>query len=55
MRLRGGERVDDIDGGGEEYRVAAQTGGVAEGDTEMAFAQADVGDEGDVGIVLDEA
>src|ERR1035438_8956845 len=55
MRLRRRERVDDIDGGGEEHRVAAQTGGVAEGDTEMAFAKSDVGNEDHVGLVLDEA
>ena len=32
-----------------------QTGGVSEGDAEVSFAQADVGDEDDVGVVLDEA
>jgi hypothetical protein len=29
VRLRSGERVDDIDRGGEEHRVAAQAGRVA--------------------------
>ena len=45
MRLRGGERVDDIDRGGEEYRVAVQTGGVPECDAEMTCAQADTGEK----------
>ena len=55
MGLRGGQRVDDIDRGGEEHRVAAQAGGVAEGDAQVALAQADGADEDDVGVVLDEA
>lgn len=55
MSLRGGQRVDDIDRGGEEHRVAAQAGRVAERDSEMALAQADGGDEDHVGVVLDEA
>ena len=55
MRLGGGERVDDIDRGGKEHRVAAQTGGVPESDAEVTFTQADVGDEDDVGVVLNKA
>ena len=43
MRLCRGERVDDIDRGGKEHWVAAQTGGMPEGDTQMGFTQTDVG------------
>ncbi len=55
LRLGGGERVDDIDGGGEQHRVAAQARGVRQRDREMTFAQADVGNEDHVALVLDEA
>ena len=54
MRLRRGERVDDIDRGSKEHRVAVQTGAVSERDAEVTLAQTDVGDEDDVGVVLDE-
>jgi hypothetical protein len=37
--LSGGEGIDDIDGGGEEHRIACQASGMAEGNTEMAFPQ----------------
>jgi hypothetical protein len=55
MGLRCRECVDDIDRGGKKCRIAAQTGGVPEGDTEMTFAQAHIGNEDHVGVVLNEA
>ncbi len=36
---RGREGVDDVDGGGEEHRVAAGTGGLAQGDAQVGFAE----------------
>ena len=47
--LRGGQRVDDVDGAGEQHRVPAQTSGVAACGHQMALAQAGAGDEYDVG------
>src|SRR5262249_9940386 len=38
--LRGGERVDDVDGGGEERGMAADAGGMAECDADMRLAEA---------------
>ena len=55
MGVSRAERVDDIDRRGKEYRVAAQTGAVPKGDTQMAFTQADVGNEDHVGLFLDKA
>src|SRR5215467_3369170 len=37
--LGGGKRIDDVNGGGEEHRMSAATGGVAQGDCQMGFAQ----------------
>lgn len=54
MGLGSRERVDDVDRGGEEDRVAAQAGCVTKGDGEVAFSEADVGDEDHVGMVLNE-
>ena len=45
MGVSRAERVDDIDRGGKEHWVAAQTGGMPEGDTQMGFTQTDVGNE----------
>ena len=52
--LRGGQRVDDVDGAGEQHRVPALASGVAQGRHQMALAQADAGDEHDVGVLGDE-
>src|SRR5215813_766275 len=38
--LRGGERIDDVDGGGEERGVAADAGGMAECYADMRLAEA---------------
>jgi hypothetical protein len=51
--LRGGEGVDNVNGGGKQDAVAGQASGVAQGDAQVAFAQADAADEDDVGLVLD--
>jgi hypothetical protein len=40
-RLCGGQRINDVDGGGEEYGVAADACGMAEGDGDVCFAKAD--------------
>lgn len=53
--LRGGKRVDEIDGGGEQHRIAALAGGAAQRHTQVRLAQANPSDEDDVGFVLDEA
>src|SRR5215472_5521134 len=52
--LRCGERVDDVDGGGEERGVAADAGGAAEGKGNVRLAEADGRDEDDVGVGWDE-
>src|SRR5258708_34890491 len=54
MRVCGVYRIDDIDRGGEEYRVAAQTGGMSERDTQMALAEPDATEEDHVGALFDE-
>src|ERR1700676_4263217 len=54
MRVCGVHRVYDIDRGGEEYRVAAQTGGMSERDTQMALAEPDAAEEDHVGSLFDE-
>ena len=52
--VRGGQRVDDVDGTGEQHGMPAQTRRVAQGRHQMALAQADTGDEHDVGVLGDE-
>src|SRR5262249_46864263 len=52
--LRGGERIDDVDGGGEERGVAADAGGMAECYADMRLAEANGRDQDDVGIRSDE-
>jgi hypothetical protein len=54
MRVCGVHRVDDIHHSGEEYRVAAQTGGMAERDTQVALAEPDATEEDHVGSLFDE-
>lgn len=55
MRVCGVHRVDDIHRSGEEHRVAAQTGGMTERDTQVALAEPDVAEEDHVGPLFDEA
>ena len=52
--LRAGQRVDDVDGAGEQHPVPAQAGSVAERGHQVAFAQASAGDEHHVGVLGDE-
>src|SRR5215471_10077294 len=52
--LRGGERIDDVDGGGEERGVAADAGGMAECYADIRLAEANGRDQDDVGIRSDE-
>ena len=49
--LCGGQRVDDVDGAGEQHRVPAQTGRVAGRAHQMALAQTGAGDEHHVGVL----
>ena len=46
--LGGGERVDRVDGAGEQHRVVRLAGPQAERDGQMRLAQADAADEHDV-------
>ena len=50
----GCELVDEIDGGGKQDLVSLLTGPVAEGQGQMAFADATGADEDDVLLALDE-
>ncbi|KAG0184244.1 hypothetical protein DFQ28_011524 [Apophysomyces sp. BC1034] len=54
LRVCGVHRVDDIYRGGEQHRVATQTGGMAERDTQVAFAEPDATEEDYVGVLFDE-
>jgi hypothetical protein len=54
FELGGAERVDDVDGGGEEDVDALLAGGVSERAGEMGFTEADEAQEDDVGFVMDE-
>ena len=49
--LCGGQRVDDVDGAGEQHRVPAQTGSVAERGHQMALAQTGAGGEHHLGVL----
>ena len=51
--LGGGERVDDVDGGGKEHGVASDAGGMTEGDGAVSLAQANCTNEDDVGVGCD--
>src|SRR5580658_6622075 len=53
--VRGAQGVDDVNGGGEADAEAGLAGGVAEGDGEMGFSQADTADQDGVALVADEA
>lgn len=53
--LGGAERVDDLNGVGEEHAMAVLAGGVAQGGGEMGLAQADEAEEHDIGLFLDKA
>ena len=53
--MGGDEVVERIDGGGEEHGVAALAGLVAQGDGEVGLAGAARPEEGDAGLLLDEA
>ena len=50
----GREGVDDVDGAGEQHRVAAGTRGLTQGDTQVSFAETDGAQEDHVGLLLDE-
>jgi hypothetical protein len=52
--LRGGQGVDDVDGGGEADGKAGGGRGMAQGDAQVTFSQAHRADDDDVGFVLDE-
>ena len=52
--LGGGQRVDDVDGAGEEHRVAFLAGAQAERDGQVRFPKADSTDEDDVAGLFDE-
>jgi hypothetical protein len=52
--LRGGQRIDDVDGRGEEHGVAADAGGMAESDGDVRFTEADGTNKHDVGVGCDE-
>ena len=52
--LRSDRCVDDVDGAGEQYRVASQAGRVTQRRHQMALAQSGARDEHDVGVLLDE-
>ena len=51
---RGGQGVDDVDGGGEVHAIAAQAGGMTEGDQQMSFAEPNVTQQDSVGFLADE-
>ncbi len=48
--LSASERIDDLDGAGEQHRVPAQASGMAERGHQLAFAEAGFGDEHHVGV-----
>src|SRR5262252_1433514 len=52
--LRGGQRIDDVDGSGEEHGVAADAGGMAKGDGAVGFAEANGTYKHGVGVGSDE-
>jgi hypothetical protein len=49
-----GQVVDGVNGGAEEDMVTSQAGGVAQGDAQVALAQAHATDEDRVGLVFNE-
>src|SRR5215467_8393970 len=51
-RLRGRQRVDDVDGGGEEHGVSTNAGGMAKRNRDVRLAEADGADEDDVGLTF---
>src|SRR5262249_61192353 len=53
-RLRGRQRVDDVDGGGEEHGVSTNAGGMAKRNGDVRLAEADGADEDDVGLTFNE-
>ena len=46
--------MDDVDRGGEERRVAAYAGGMAQGDAQVGLAQTDAAEKDGVGFLLNE-
>ncbi len=52
--LRGGERVDDVNGCGEQNAVTSLTGGMAQRDAQVTFSQAHAADKNHIRFVFDE-
>src|SRR5262245_22473382 len=53
-RLRSGQGVDGVDGGGEENGVSGNAGGMAESQGDVRFTEADGTNKDDVGVGCDE-
>jgi hypothetical protein len=52
--LGGGQGVDDIDGAGNQCRVALEAGGVGQGDGQVGLAHADPAVQDDVAVLGEE-
>lgn len=53
--LEGPQGIDDIDGGGEEHRVAVETGGMAQSDGQVTFPDTDPTEKNGIGVLFDKS